>query len=92
MTEETKKPSNILYIIFLALGLGGAACIFGVFFENFSEEDMMNYSYLLAFFNFAGIAGLSTKTPERKLKNSLIWGFTALLLMVFFMVSIFPSL
>lgn len=91
MNDQPKK-SNLLYIIFLVLGLSGAACIFGAFFESFSEEDMMNASYLLAFFTFAGIAGLATKNKDKALRNSMIWGFGALFLMFIFMVQIFPSL
>ncbi|HLP13384.1 MAG TPA: hypothetical protein VK177_15710 [Flavobacteriales bacterium] len=92
MSESTTKPSNALYWIFLLLGLGGAATIFGVFFDSVSETDMINYSYPLAFFTIGGIAGLATGDGSKKLRNALIWGGIGLLLTFVFFVQIFPGL
>lgn len=86
------KALNVFHGLCIALSTIAVVVLYVVYFDNFSEENLINISIGWVFFLVMGIMGFILKGSKHRLLLSFVAGLLSLIVLFVFFVGIFPML
>lgn len=92
--SEPSVPA-VFYMVPLALGVGGTVLVYLLWFNRFSETELVNLSFLwvpVIVFGLVLRGAAHDPLVKRPVAKALVWSLGSLGLLVFFFAAVFPAL